>query len=54
MRKMHYLKGPWKCSICGRIYESLDEAAEGKGIPGYDPVFICNECKTSIDYENKN
>jgi hypothetical protein len=38
VRKMHYLKAPWKFGICGCIYESLDEAAEGEGILGYDPV----------------
>jgi len=41
---MDYLKGPWRCSDCGKIYESLDMPGTGEGIPGCEPVYICQEC----------
>lgn len=39
-----YLKGPWRCSVCGGIYESLDEPSSGKGRPGLEPEYVCKSC----------
>ena len=39
-----YIKGPWRCSVCGGIFESLDEPFSGEGEPGKDARYVCKGC----------
>lgn len=46
---MTYVKGPWKCAGCGKVFESLDKPAAGHGEPGKEPEYYCIICCPPLD-----
>lgn len=45
---MSFIRGPWACVHCKRVYESLDEPAAGVGIPGEEAKYVCVDCNQII------
>jgi len=45
------IHGPWQCSRCKKIYESLDPQGMGMGQPGKEPEYICPDCIKIKDIE---
>lgn len=41
---MKYLRGPWKCEQCSKIFESLDEPGARKSEPGKESTYTCKDC----------
>jgi len=43
---MNY-SGPWKCTKCGKIFESNVLIAAAQGQPGKEPIYLCLDCHSS-------